>query len=107
MAKYCLSYEARDSFIWVADELKLKVAELLLKNAAFDLQQPIAGTIIFEDGAVKSNIREWNTALLPLKEDLFYYLCQIAKAREDDYVERNEGDPNLNDDFQQLLEELE
>jgi hypothetical protein len=107
MAKYCISYEAKNSNIWDADELNVKIAEVLKKNGAFDLQQPVAGTILFEDGAVKSFIRDWNNHLLPLKEDIFYYLCQVAKAREDDYMDRNEGDPNLNDDFQDLLDDLE
>ena len=107
MAKYCLSYEAKNALIWEENELKLKIAEILLKNDAYDLQHPIAGTLLFEDGAVKSMIQHWNSALIGLKEDIYYYLCQVAKAREDDYMDRNEGDPNLNDEFQDLLDELE
>ena len=107
MAKYCLSYEAKDSNLWDGDELKLKIAEILMKGDAFDLQHPVAGTILFEDGAIKSMIQSWNSRLLPLKEDIFYYLAQVAKAREDEYADRNEGDPLLNDDFQELLEDLE
>ena len=107
MAKYCLSYEARNSTLWEADELKLKIAETLLAGDAFDLQHPVAGTILFEDGSSKSMIQHWNSRLVALKEDIYYYLCQVAKAREDDHIDRNEGDPNLNDDFQELLEDLD
>lgn len=107
MAKYCLSYEAKNSALWEADELQLKIAEILVKGDAFDLQHPVAGTILFEDGAIKSLIQSWNSRLLALKEDIYYYLCQVAKAREDEYADRNEGDPLLNDDFQELLEDLE
>ena len=107
MAKYCLSYEAKNSALWEADELKLKIAEILLNHKAFDLQHPIAGTLLFEDGSSKSMIRDWNDTLLTLKDDIFYYLCQVAKGREDDYLDRDQGDPNLNDDFQELLDELE
>lgn len=107
MAKYCMSYEARNSNLWEGDELKLKVAEILLKNDAFDLQHPVAGTILFEDGSIKSMIQHWNNTLNTLKEDIFYYLCQVARFRDDEYADRNEGDPLLNDDFQELLDELE
>jgi len=107
MAKYCLSYEAKDSNLWAGDELKLKIAEKLLAGDAFDLQHPVAGTILFEDGSIRSMIQHWNNILHPLKEDIYYYFCQVARAREDEYADRNEGDPLLNDDFQELLDELD
>lgn len=107
MAKYCLTYEAREAHLWEGSELKVKIAERLLTGDAFDLQNPVAGTILFEDGSIRPAIQSWHTRLLPLKEDIFYYLCQVAKAREDEYADRNEGDPLLNDDFQELLDEME
>ena len=107
MAKYCLTYEARDANLWEGGELKIKIAEKLLAGGAYDLQNPVAGTILFEDGSIRPAIQSWHTRLQPLREDIFYYLCQVARAREDEYADRNEGDPSLNDDFQELLDEME
>lgn len=108
MAKYCLTYDAKDPLAWEPEELKLKISQLLLDNKGLYLENPVAGTILFEDGNMASDIGHWSGILLKsLKEDLFYYICAVAKSAKGDFIDRNEGDPDLDADFQELLEDLE
>lgn len=108
MAKYCLSFDAKDALAWDPEELKLEVSRLLLANGGDYLESPIANTIVFEDGKDRNELPSWNNLLVKnLKEDIFFYLCVVARTKEGDHFERNEGDPDLNDDYQQLLEDLE
>jgi hypothetical protein len=107
MAKYCLTYDAKDALAWDPEELKIELSRILLDNGGAYLESPTATTILFEDGKDRSELSFWNNLLLKsLKEDIYYYLCVVARSKEDTYFERNEGDPDLNDDYQQLLEDL-
>ena len=107
MAKYCLTYDAKDALAWEPEELKTEISRILLENGGDYLESPVASTILFEDGKDKSELQFWNNVLLKsFKEDVFYYLCVVARTKEGDYFDRNEGDPDLNDDYQQLLEDL-
>jgi len=100
-------YDAKDALTWDPEELKLLVSERLLENKALYLENPVANTILFEDGNVQPNLSYWNGLLLKgLKEDIFYYLCVVGKSVKGDYNERNEGDPDLDADYQELLEGL-
>jgi hypothetical protein len=108
MAKYCLSFDAKDALAWDPEELKLEVSRLLLQNGGDYLESPVATTILFDDGKDRSDLQTWNSLLAKnLKEDIYYYLCVVARTKEGEPFERNEGDPDLNDDYQQLLEDLE
>jgi hypothetical protein len=72
------------------------------------LENPLASVILFEDGNVNSDIHHWNNILLrQLKEDVYYYLCVVAKSAKGDFIDRNEGDPDMDADYQDLLEDLE
>ena len=108
MAKYCLSFDAKDPLSWDPEELKLKISGLLLENKGLYLESPIINTILFEDGNVQPNMAHWNAILLRnLKEDMYYYLCVISRSAKGDYAESNEGDPDLYADYQDMLEDLE
>lgn len=108
MARYCLTFEAKDALSWDPEELKLLISERLLENKALYLENPVPNTILFEDGSVQPNLGLWNGLLLKsLREDIFYYLCVVAKSVKGDYNESNEGDPDLDADYQDLLEGLE
>ena len=108
MAKYCLSFDAKDVLAWEPDEAKLQVSRLLLDNGGAYLESPIINTILFEDGKDRSDLNSWNHLLIKnLKDDFYFYLCVVPQTRDGDYFERNEGDPDLNDDYQQLLEDLQ
>jgi hypothetical protein len=108
MAKYCLTFDAKDAVSWDPEELKLKISGILLDNKGLYLENPVASVILFEDGNVNSDIHHWNNILLrQLKEDAYYYLCVVAKSGKGDYFERNEGDPDLEADYQDLLEDLQ
>jgi hypothetical protein len=107
MAKYCLTYDAKDALAWDPEELKIEVSRILLENGADYLESPVASTILFEDGKDRSELQGWNNALQKnFQNDIYYYLCVVARTKEGDHFERNEGDPDLNDDYQQLLEDL-
>jgi len=102
MAKYCLTFDARDAVSWDPEELKLKISGILLDNKGLYLENPVVSVILFEDGNVNSDINHWNNILRrQLKEDVYYYLCVVAKSA------KGEGDPNLESDYQDLLEDLE
>ena len=121
MAKYCLTYDAKDALAWDPEELKLEVSRLLLDNGGDYLESPVGNTILFEDGKDRSDLQFWNSTVVLLysieswnnllsknhQENIFYYLCVVARTKEGDHFERNEGDPDLNDDYQQQLEDLE
>jgi hypothetical protein len=108
MAKYCLTFDAKDAVSWDPEELKLKISGILLDNKGLYLENPVASVILFEDGNVNSDMNHWNNILLrQLKEDAYYYLCVVAKSGKGDYFERNEGDPDLEADYQDLLEDLQ
>jgi len=108
MAKYCLTYDVQDSDKWEPNEIKISLSEILLKNNAFSLESPTASTILFEDGRGKSNITFWNNLIIKyFKEDIFYYLCVVGKNTNSEYLDRNEGDADLDTNYQDLLEELE
>jgi hypothetical protein len=108
MAKYCLTFDAKDAVSWDPEELKLKISGILLENKGLYLENPLASVILFEDGNVHSDIHHWNTILLrQLKEDVYYYLCVVAKSGKGDFIDRNEGDPDMDADYQDLLEDLE
>jgi hypothetical protein len=108
MAKYCLTFDAKDAVSWDPEELKLKISGILLDNKGLYLENPVVCMILFEDGNVNSDIHHWNNILLrQLKEDVYYYLCVVAKSAKGDYFERNEGNPDLEADYQDLLEDLQ
>jgi hypothetical protein len=108
MAKYCLTYDAKDALAWEPEELKLEISRLLLNNGGDYLESPVVSTILFEDGKDRSDLPSWNNLLAKnMQENIYYYLCVVARTKEGDHFERNEGDPDLNDDYQQLLEDLE
>src|ERR1700749_2437881 len=107
MAKYCLTYDAKDALAWEPEELKLKLSQVILENKGLYLESPLANAILFEDGEVKSSLNRWNAIFLRLKEDIYYYLCAVAMNSNGDFFDRNEGDPDLDADYQELLERLE
>ena len=108
MARYCFTYEAKDAMSWDPEELILKISGILLNNKGLYLENPVPNTIVFEDGNVQPTLGFWNGILLKqLKEDVFYYLCVIAKNGKGEYSETNEGDPDLDAGYQELLEDLE
>ena|ERR1700761_2872311 len=108
MAKYCLVFDAKDTISWDPEELKLRVSEILLQNKGRYLENPVINTILFEDGNIQPNLALWNGILFKLlKEDIFYYLCVVAKGGKGEFSESNEGDPDLDADYQELLEDLE
>ena len=108
MAKYCLIFDAKDAVSWDPEELKLKISGILLEHKGLYLDNPLASVILFEDGNVNSDIHHWNNILLrQLKEDVYYYLCVVAKSGKGDFIDRNEGDPDMDADYQDLLEDLE
>ena len=107
MAKDCLTYDARDVLAWEPEELKLELSRLLLEGGGDFLENPVVGTLLFDDGKDRSDLQTWNNLLQKnLKDEIYYYLCVVARAREGEPFERNEGDPDLNEDFQQLLDDL-
>ena len=107
MARYCLTFEARDALSWDPEELKLLISERLLENQALYLESPVPNTILFEDGGVQPNLGFWNGLLVKnLKEDIFFYLCVVARSVKGEYSESNEGDPDLDADYQEMLDEL-
>jgi hypothetical protein len=108
MAKYCLAYDAKDALAWDPEELKLEISRLLLESGGSYLESPIVNVILFEDGKDRSDLPGWNNFLnKQKKEDIFYYLCVVPSNKDGDFFERNEGDPDLNDDYQQLLDDME
>ncbi|HXB08282.1 MAG TPA: hypothetical protein VNW04_14225 [Puia sp.] len=108
MAKYCLTFDAKDALAWEPEELKMEVSRLLMENGGSYLESPIVNVVLFEDGKDRSDLQSWNHLLLKsLKEDIYYYLCVVPQTKDGDFFERNEGDPDLNDDYQQLLEDLQ
>src|SRR5258707_4610264 len=107
MAKYCLTYDAKDALAWEPEELKLEVSRLVLDNGGSYLESPIVNVVLFEDGKDRSDLQSWNHLLLKsLKEDIFYYLCVVPSTKDGDFFERNEGESDLDDDYPQLLEDL-
>lgn len=108
MAKYSFSFDARDAMAWDPEELILKISEIILNNKGLYLENPVPSTVLFEDGNIQPNLGFWNGIFLKnLKEDIYYYLCAVAKSAKGDYSESNEGDPDLDADYQELLEDLE
>jgi hypothetical protein len=108
MARYCFTYDAKDALSWDPEELILKISEIILNNTGLYLENPVPNTILFEDGNVQPNLGFWNGIFLKnLKEDVYYYLGVIAKTGKGEYSESNEGDPDLDADYQELLEDLE
>lgn len=108
MARYCFTYDAKDAMSWDPEELILKISEIILNNKGLYLENPVHNTILFEDGNVQPNLGFWNGIFLKnLKEDVFYYLGVIAKTAKGEYSESNEGDPDLDAEYQELLEDLE
>ena len=106
MSKYCLVYEAKGA--QVSDNLTADIAKLILDHKGYELRNPVAGTILFEDASERSTIGQWNDLFVKnLKTDIFYYLCQVANTRDGQYFERDEGDFELDEDFQDLLDELD
>jgi hypothetical protein len=108
MSKYCLVYEAKDNQVIDAEVLLSDIAKLILDHKGYELKNPVAGTILFEDASERSTIGVWNDLLQKnLKGDIFYYLCQVASTRQGEYFERDEGDFTLDEEFQDMLDELE
>lgn len=108
MAKYCLSYDAIDSSQWKPNELKALVSKVLIGNGAVVLQNPVASTIIFEDTEQNSNIAAWNYTIHEnLADNIFYYLCAVAKTTSGNFLDRDEGNPDLNSNYKELLEGFE
>lgn len=108
MARYCFTYDAKDTMSWDPEELILKISEIILNNKGLYLENPVHNTILFEDGNVHPNLGFWNGILLKnIKEDVFFYLGALAKTPKGEYSESNEGDPDLDADFQDLLEDLD
>ena len=107
MAKYCLTYDAKDALAWEPEELKIEVSRILLDNGADYLESPVASAILFDDGKDRNELASWNSLLLKtFQNDIYFYLCVVARTKEGEHFDRNEGDPDLNDDYQQLLEDL-
>ena len=103
-----MTFDAKDAVSWDPEELKLKISGILLEHKGLYLENPLASVILFEDGNVNSDIHHWNNILLrQLKEDVYYYLCVVAKSGKGDFIDRNEGDPDMDADYQDLLEDLE
>ena len=103
-----MTFDAKDAVSWNPEELKLKIYGILLDNKGLYLESPVISVILFEDGNVNSDINHWNNILLrQLKEDAYYYLCVVAKSAKGDFIDRNEGDPDLDADYQDLLEDLQ
>jgi hypothetical protein len=108
MARYCFSYDAKDALSWDPEELILKISEIMLNNKGLYLENPVPNTILFEDGTAQPNLAFWNGIFLKnIKEEVFYYICVVARNPKGEYNENNEGDPDLDADFQELLEDLE
>jgi hypothetical protein len=108
MAKYCLVYDAKDALGAGPMDLKLDIADFLLANKAFNLENPVNSTILFEDGNIKPTLAQWQSQLTrKFQEEIYYYLCVVASSREGEHLERNEGDMDLNDDFQEAIDDLE
>jgi hypothetical protein len=107
MAKYCLVYDAKDALGAGPMDLKLDLADFLLAAKAYNLENPLAGTILFEDDTIKPALSQWQAQITrKFHEEMYYYLCVVASSREGEPLERNEGDMDLNDDFQAALEDL-
>lgn len=108
MARYCFTYEAKDAMSWDPEELILKISEIMLNNKGLYLENPVPNTILFEDGNAQPNLAFWNGIFLKnIKEEVFYYICVIARTPKGEYNESNEGDPDLDADYQEMLEDLE
>jgi hypothetical protein len=107
MSKYCLTYEAKDPQATDYDLLISEIAKVIRDNSGYELSNPVAGTILFQDNADRTMIGQWNDLFLKnIKNDVFYYLCQIAGTRQGEYFERNEGDFQLDEDFQDILDDM-
>jgi hypothetical protein len=108
MARYCLTYDAKDALSWDPEELVLKISEIVINNKGLYLENPIHNTLLFEDGNVQPNLGFWNGIFLKnIKEDVYYYLCVVARTAKGEPSESNEGDSDLDADYQDLLEDLE
>jgi len=108
MAKYCLVYDAKDALGAGPMDLKLDIADFLLENKAFNLENPVISTILFEDGNIKPSLSQWQSQLTrKFQEEIYYYLCVVASSREGEHLDRNEGDMDLNDAFQEELDGLQ
>lgn len=108
MRKYCLTYDVKDSDKWLSNEIRLKILEVLMENDITDFESPVASTILFEDGHQELRLSHWNyiisTAFI---EDLYYYLCLVAIDKTSNgYFDRNEGNRDLNNNFQQAINNL-
>jgi len=89
-------------------DLKLDIADFLLANKAFNLENPVNGALLFEDGNIKPSLSHWQSQLTrKFQEEIYYYLCVVASSREGEHQERNQGNMDLNDDFQEALDDLE
>lgn len=104
MRKFCLSYDAKNHNDWPNSTLKLAIAIELLENGAINLSNPVASTILFEDDANISRIKYWKQVLEnEFEGEMFYYLCQVAKYNNDQYIEIDKGDPDMEAEFRETL----
>ena len=107
MRRYCLAYDAKDAEDWDPDELRVKIAELLIAAGALNLKSPVASTILFEDEHASSRMAYWNSKINhALRDDIYYYLCLVAITTTNAFIDRNEGDTGLEIHFQELIDEL-
>jgi hypothetical protein len=107
MYKYCLSYDVINSDKNDPETIKRKITTLILKQGiTHTLKNPVASTIIFEDDNDERNISYWNSLLLKMK-NIHYYICLVPLDYElNQFIERNEGNSILNNNFQHLVREI-
>jgi hypothetical protein len=108
MRRYCLSYDAKDSKKWKPDELKAKIATVLIATGATNLMSPTASTILFHDQEIKTSILNWNTIIMKeLGNDIYYYLCLVAQYKENGKnIDKHQADKGLMKGFKELLDKL-
>lgn len=118
MRKYCLTYDAKNSKESYDAEssqkkktenenLKKRIAKILIDGGAINLESYVASTITFFDDTDTLRINHWKNVLLKIDNEIYYYLCAVTKLTTGKFVEVNDkGDVKLNQRFQELIKDL-
>ncbi|MBN9485155.1 MAG: hypothetical protein BGO70_10775 [Bacteroidetes bacterium 43-93] len=109
MRKYCLTYDVKDSENIDSTSLKKTIVELLHQNGAIitAFKNPVASTIIFVDKEDSMRISYWDGIInQTFGNDIFYYLCVVAKRTDNTFVDKDHGDPKMEANFQALIKDL-
>lgn len=116
MRKYCLTYDAKNSKVSydtesykkkiIEDEnLKKRIAKILIDGGAVNLESYIASTITFYDELENVRFNHWVEVLRLIEEEIFYELSLVAKGTKGP-MSKTKGNKELNENFQKIIQPI-